>query len=251
MMPMMAMATRMNWIIRHGPVHISRQPLIGLEYRIRGAAPISCVPRTSVLPWQFVTSVVIEEVRTMATHSKTRRAVKRLRRLARRLRDSRAQEGPAQRGGQAQLARSARCRSDPSTLIRRGPLVATTGAWVLLAVSASACSRGIASGIARGACSKIACGVPSATPDLGSSSFSDLVVISDGVARALPVDGINSLSPNQGRSAGTQAGRCTLWSTGHVGRRWGSSRDPENGLRAGSPLRPRGGGGGGGGGGGA
>ena len=34
----------------------------------------------------FVTPVVIEEVRTMATHSKTRRAVKRLRRLARRLR---------------------------------------------------------------------------------------------------------------------------------------------------------------------
>ena len=62
--------------------------LIGLGYTVQGVAPISCAPRPSVLPWQFVTSVVTEEVRTMATHSKTRRAVKRLRRLARRLREA-------------------------------------------------------------------------------------------------------------------------------------------------------------------
>ena len=63
----------------------TRWPLL---VSMQGVTPILCAPRTSVLLWQFVTSVVLEEVRTMATHSKTRRAVRRLRRLARRLREA-------------------------------------------------------------------------------------------------------------------------------------------------------------------
>jgi hypothetical protein len=39
-----------------------------------------------MLLWRHVNSAVIEEVTIVATHSKTRRAVQRLRRLARRLR---------------------------------------------------------------------------------------------------------------------------------------------------------------------
>ena len=51
-----------------------------------GKTPTLCALRTSMLLCQHMTLVVIEEVTIVATHSKTRRAVQRLRRLARRLR---------------------------------------------------------------------------------------------------------------------------------------------------------------------
>jgi hypothetical protein len=41
-----------------------------------------------VLLWHRIISVVSEEVRIVATHSKTRRAVRRIRRLARRRREA-------------------------------------------------------------------------------------------------------------------------------------------------------------------
>ena len=49
-----------------------------------------------MLLWQDARSIVIEEVSIVATHSKTRRAVKRIRRLARRRRE--AELGKARRG---------------------------------------------------------------------------------------------------------------------------------------------------------
>jgi hypothetical protein len=58
---------------------------------------MSCALRVSVLPWPHVGSTVVEEVNTVATHSKTRRAVKRLRRLARRRREAELRKG--RRGG--------------------------------------------------------------------------------------------------------------------------------------------------------
>jgi hypothetical protein len=49
-----------------------------------------------VLLWQDARSIVIEEVSIVATHSKTRRAVKRIRRLARRRREAELKKTRAQ-----------------------------------------------------------------------------------------------------------------------------------------------------------
>jgi hypothetical protein len=57
--------------------------------------PLTCTPRGAIV--RHVTSIVIEEVSIVATHSKTRRAVQRLRRLARRLREAELRK--ARRGG--------------------------------------------------------------------------------------------------------------------------------------------------------
>jgi hypothetical protein len=53
-------------------------------------------PCWSVLLWQGAKSIVIEEVSIVATHSKTRRAVKRIRRLARRRREAELKKTRAQ-----------------------------------------------------------------------------------------------------------------------------------------------------------
>jgi len=73
----------------------------GIPDRIAARMPVETwsnrdPTRWSVLLWQDARSTVIEEVSIVATHSKTRRAVKRIRRLARRRREAELKKTRAQ-----------------------------------------------------------------------------------------------------------------------------------------------------------